>query len=168
MSRVDGWRRGWFPLGSIPGSTSPRSGPRQYPASPRLINLGISNQKNNELGRGNKKRYFWNIYAGLPEPPIFNISGSGQIPAPTPTTLTRPTLRPRRPPTPTLTPKITLGSRKNNIFYSRIEVGEEAGQKNGSGSTQKPRIRQPCIFVMAKILRDNNYIKMKKEITKMS
>ena len=73
MSRVDGWRRGWFPLGSIPGSTSPRSGPRQYPASPRLINLRISNQKKNELGRGNKKDIFGIFMQGCRSRPFLTF-----------------------------------------------------------------------------------------------
>ena len=94
--------------------------------------------------------------AGLPEPLIFEIFGSGssfrQIPAPTPTpTPRRPrpptTTRPRlptapcpRPPTHTVQKKIkiytgidaikvkiTLGSRKNKIF--RVGVGAGAGPK---------------------------------------
>ena len=47
----------------------------------------------------------------------------------------------------TVLSKLWLGSRKNNMFYSRVEVvvgdGAKAGQKNGSGSTQKPWLRQP-------------------------
>ena len=40
--------------------------------------------------------YFFAIQPGLPKPPDFGISGSGQIPAPAPTPTPRP--RPRRPP----------------------------------------------------------------------
>ena len=88
--------------------------------------------------------------SGLAEPPIFDISGSGQIPAPTPTSTllhfhsfspypTLLLLNSSYTPIPTLLQKktlntikvqITLGSRKN----SKNRVGAAAGQKYGSGS----------------------------------
>ena len=67
------------------------------------------------------------VHAGLPEPPIFDIFGSGQIPTPTPT------------PTPALSPvenvqktteTVTLKRRRPNVAHPSEEdtLAEELGE----------------------------------------
>ena len=92
----------------------------------------LRSKEDHHVFKGGAHLFIW-LESGLPEPSIFDISGSGQISAPTtstrPPTTTRPTTTNTNTPTlknPNKT-KITLGSRKNNIFYGRVWAG--AGQK---------------------------------------
>ena len=68
--------------------------------------------------------------AGLPEPPIFDISSSRQIPAPA--------LAPAPTPTPTHSHSHSPVKIK---YYSRVGEGAEPDQNNGSGSSQKGRLQ---------------------------
>ena len=66
--------------------------------------------------------------AGLPEPPIFEISRSRQIPALAPA------------PSPTTTHSYSHSPVKIK-YYSRVGEGAEPDQNNGSGSSQKGRLQ---------------------------